>query len=314
MYLREYDPEGNPGLTAYLEWMAGRSGRALDPQEPFAARFTLSVGGLPQARAVELPVRFWADGANWYVESDHYRACLARSEGGQLRGLWAPGQERSIVSQARTYTDQGLLGLVYDSLGGEQKATGSTSGEFESDCWIEPGPGELRVRFRGYMRVDQMFRSLASPRIQVETVWHFTGGPRIGVEHRARAMIQPRGQDKGFLSQVLSVADVRSWRAKTGAEEQAGAPATDGAGRIMQTRETGGDLDYVELAAQSGTLRLDNLRPWGDGPQNVFLLRERDRANYVVFLAMLDGTPTDFDARWRGYAYDLAVTGPAAGQ
>lgn len=309
MYLREYSPDGRAGLTTYLAWMAGRSGHKLDPQEPLAMRFRLKLAAEPEGHAVKLPVRFWADGANWYVENDHYRVCLSRADGGRLRWLFASGKADSIISATDTYTDKGLLGQYTDPLGRQTPAKGTIHGDLEPDCWIEPDTEELTIRFQGYMRMAQMFRTLTSPRIQHETVWHFTGGPRISVQHRVRVMIPPRGKNTGFLAQTLRVPDVTGWEMRVGDRVYTGSPQEDGVGRVIESKRVGGAVGLIRLTGAHGTLLLENLQPWGEAPQNAFLLRERDRPDYVVFLAMLDGEQTEFDARWRGFAYDLSVSG-----
>ncbi|MCD6351434.1 MAG: hypothetical protein J7M26_04855, partial [Armatimonadetes bacterium] len=305
IYLREYAPDGKAGLTSYLAWMAGRQGRELSPQKPFLLRFRLRVGPPPQPRSVKLPVRFWADGARWRVENRYWSLALARNEGGQLRTLQPAGGEATVLNLAYTYTDYGILPMATDPLGRKYKEVGTTRKDPEPDCWIRPSPDELQVHFRGLMRRQRMFRSLASPLIQYELVYHFTAGPRVRVEHRVRAMVQPRGDTKAFLAQVLPVPAVRQWRAKVAGQELSGAPDSDAAGRVIESRKLGGPMESLRLDTAAGTLVLDNISSWGEAPQNLFLVRHRDRPDYVIFLAMLDGVPAPLDARWHGVAYDL---------
>ncbi len=263
----------------------------------------------PQPRPVKLPVQFRADGANWYVQSKHYRVCLARSGGGELRGLWTARGEQPIIEHARTYTDYGILADSTDSLGRKSRTTGSTEQDLEPDCWIEPGEGELRLRFCGYMRQAHRWRNIVSPRVQYETVWHFDGSPRIKVEHRARPLIAPQPQCKAFLAQVFSVPETQAWQATAGGRGYSGGADQDPSGRVLQSKLIGATVDNMELTTARGKVRLEHLRGWGETPQNVFLLRSADSPTYTMFLAMLDGQPVDLDARWRGYAYDLVVRG-----
>lgn len=307
IYLREYLPDGRPGLAAYLAWMEGRTGRELSPQRPLKVAFRVLVGREPLARRIALPVNFWADGSNWWVENGHYRVCIGRSSGGQLRGAWAASGKEPILGSAMTYTDYGILPDSADSLGNRHRTMGSTSADLEPDCWIEPSLEELRLHFRGYLR-EGAWTTIARPRVQYETIWHFTGGPEILVEHRVRPLIEPRPAARAFLAQTLKVPQVQGWEAIVGGTAYTGRPDTDPANRVIQSAVIGGAAEKFTLTTARGKVVLGNLKPWGEGPQNCFLLKSND-GSYTIFLAMLDGQPVDLDARWRGYSYTLEVTG-----
>jgi hypothetical protein len=308
-YLREYAPDGRPGLTFYWAWMEGRRGHAYGPAHPWEARFCLLVDRAPEPRTPSLPVRFWADGANWWVENRYYRLCLGRSQGGQLRGLWVAGQTQSLVEQARTYTDYGLLPDLTDSLGRKMRAVGSSERDLEPDCWLDADQQELRLHFRSYLRWGP-YCQVADPRVEYETVWHLTAGPTIRVQHRARPLVAVRPQQRAFLAQTLSVPAVQRWQVAWAGRSVAGGPGQDKPGRVWQSAASPGPLQHLEITTGRGRLRLGNLQPWGEGPQNVFLLRSGEGDSYVIFLAMLDGQPVDLDARWRGYSYELTVGAP----
>jgi len=307
IYLREYLPDGRPGLGAYLAWMEGRSGRELTPEKPLRARFRVLVNREPLPRRVLLPVNFRADGSNWWIENQHYRCCIGRSAGGQLRGLWVAGAKEPILGPAMTYTDYGILPESVDSLGNGSRSMGSTQSDLEPDCWIEPGPKELRLHFRGYMR-EGAWVTIAYPRVQYETIWHFTSGPRIGVEHRVRPLVDVGPETRAFLAQTLRVPELVGWQAVVEGKAYEGRPASDPAERVWQSAAAGGPVERFVLTTARGKAILDGLKPWGEPPQNCFLLKGGD-GTYVIFLAMLDGQPADLDARWRGYSYTLEVSG-----
>jgi hypothetical protein len=206
-----------------------------------------------------------------------------------------------------TYTDYGILPESVDSLGNRNRSMGSTQSDLEPDCWIEPGPKELRLHFRGYMR-EGAWVTIAYPRVQYETIWHFTSGPRIGVEHRVRPLVDVGPETRAFLAQTLRVPELVGWQAVVEGKAYQGRPASDPAERVWQSAAAGGPVERFVLTTARGKAILDGLKPWGEPPQNCFLLKGGD-GTYVIFLAMLDGQPADLDARWRGYSYTLEVSG-----
>ncbi|MBC7287210.1 MAG: hypothetical protein H5T86_04020, partial [Armatimonadetes bacterium] len=306
VYLREYAPDGQPGLTAYLSWMEGRSGRTLDPQRPFSVRFRLYVDKQPAPRTIDLPVKLWAEGANWYVQGDGYTACIGRSAGGQLRALWGQS-DQPLLADAQTYTDYGILEMATDSLGNKVKEIGSTLVDFEPDCWIVASPDALTLRFRGLMRDRGAWQNLVNPRLQHETVWTFRDSPRIHIEHRVRVLTVPLPETRAFLAQVLNLPAVSRWRIEAGEKSAAGDPARDGAERIWESARVGALPHGFAFQTPAGSFRIENISPIGQRPQNVFLLRQRGSNRYMLFLAMLDGQPAVLDAAWRGVSYDMVA-------
>lgn len=307
IYLREYAPDGRPGLTAYVAFMEGRHGHSLSPDKPFTLRFRLLLDSEPRPRKLRLPVVLRADGANWYLEGAGYALCIARSSGGQARWLAPMPHRRPVCGKMYTYSDHGIFDQWTDSFGRKLRVTGSTDGDLEPDCWINPSVGELRLRFRGYMRQAGNWRNIASPRVEYETVWHFDRSPRIRVYHRARPLTTPRHGRKAFLAQVIELPRVRRWAVLARGKALSGSPKEDQAGRVIESRRIGRTVDGFTIDTQTGRFRLQGLRAWGEAPQNVFLLRVRDRPDYRIFLAMLDGQPVDLDARWRGFTYELVA-------
>jgi hypothetical protein len=305
VYLREYAPDGSPRLAAYLAWMEGRAGRELSPDHPFRLRFRLLLDREPRRIRPAMPVALRSDGANWWVENGHYRACIGRSAGGQLRALYARGSTVPAAERAVVYTDYGILPDGADSLGDRMATRGSTEADLEPDCFLEWDARELRMRFRGYMR-EGSWTTLTSPRVQYETVWHFGSGAAIGVETRSRVLAELKTGQRAFLAQALQISGTLRWRAEVGGRQLSGAPGTDAADRLFQTLALGAPLGALALHTRAGDVILRNLRPWGEAPQNVFLLHGGGES-YTAFLAMLDGQPVDLDPRWRGFRYDLEV-------
>ena len=308
-YLREYGPDESPGLAATFAWMEGRHGRALSKAEPFRLDLDLYTDSEPRWRyTYTLPVRFHTEGANWYAENDHYRAVIRRSKGGELTSLCLPGSDKSVVgAPAFTYTDFGLLGKGGDSMGTLSNTVGTSAGDLEPDCWVEGNPTELRLHFRSYLR-DTSWAGVTSPRIEYETIWHLSASPRIHVEHRVRPMVGNGPPTAAFLAQVLPLPAVSSWTAVAEGTAYSGSPAKDPPARVIESSRLGKPISSFAITTAAGKLHLDDLKPWGEGPQNVFLLRSGDGPTYSLFLAMLSGAPVPLDARWRGFSYDLSVT------
>jgi hypothetical protein len=286
--------------------MEGRHGRALSPERPFTLGLRLALDSPPSRRGLNLPVRFHTEGANWIAENNHYRAIVRRSKGGQIAWLGLPGADKSVLSAPFTYTDFGLLGQTTDPLDNKSNIVGTSAGDLEPDCWLDPARDELRLHFRGYLR-DTSWSSVTSPRIEYETIWHLSASPRLHVEHRARAMVGNGPLTSAFLSQVIPLPAVSSWSATAAGKTYTGAPDRDPPARVLESARLGRPISSFAITTAAGKLLLDNLKPWGDAPQNVFLLRSGDSPDYSLFLAMLSGDPVPLDARWRGFSYDLSV-------
>ncbi len=306
IYLREYAPDGKPGLSAVFAGADARWAHEFSPDRPFRVRVRLSVDREPAAQPIALPVRFRTEGANWFIENQYYRVRIRRSRGGNLRALHIAGQAQPVLTDGRTYTDYGILGQRRDPLGNAYRVAGTNDNDFEPDCWITPGNDRFELRFRGRMRQRGRERDLVQPRIEYETVWTFTDTPVIRVAQRARPLVPPEPGIKAFLAPVFRLSGITGWRSgNPDGTTEYGAPDLDGSGRIWVF----GPLSHTGPAIQFsvGPQRIDfeHIEPWGAPPQNIFLTRTRDRNVYTLFFALLDGQPTQLDARWRGITYRI---------
>ncbi|NOY81617.1 MAG: hypothetical protein GXP31_11530, partial [Kiritimatiellaeota bacterium] len=313
IYLREYAPDGTPGLSAVFAGADARWAHEFSPDRPFRVRVRLTVDREPAAHPVSLPVRFRTEGANWTVENDYYRVRLRRSRGGNLRWLEIAGHAQPVLTDGRIYTDYGILGQRRDPLGKAYKVAGTNDNDFEPDCWITPGDDRLELRFRGRMRQRGRDRDQVHPRIEYETVWTFRDSPVIQVAQRARPLVPPAPGVKAFLAPVLRAPETTGWRAaRPDGTTEHGGPDRDGTGRIWVFGPLSDKGPTLELRAGSSRVVLDRFEPWGAAPQNIFLTRGRDRTDYTVFPALLDGQPVELDARWRGVSYriDTKPKGP----
>jgi hypothetical protein len=111
-----------------------------------------------------------------------------------------------------------------------------------------------------------------------------------------------------FLAQVIPLPAVSSWTAIAADKTYTGGPAHDPPARVLESAHIGKPISSFALTTAGGKLHVDNLKPWGEAPQDVFLLRSGDSPSYSLFFAMLSGAPVPLDARWRGFSYDLSVT------
>ena len=307
-YLREYGPDESPGLAATFAWMEGRHGRALSSERPFTLALNLLPDREPARVAPTLPVRFHTEGANWIAENDHYRVAIRRAKGGQITSLTLPGSDKSVTGDtASTYTDFGLLGKTGDSMGATSNLVGTSANDLEPDCWLDPAPDALRLHFRSYLR-ETSWGGIVSPRIEFETIWHLSASPLIHVEHRVRPMVGNGPPTSAFLAQVIPLPAVSSWTAIAADKTYTGGPAHDPPARVLESAHIGKPISSFALTTAGGKLHVDNLKPWGEAPQDVFLLRSGDSPSYSLFFAMLSGAPVPLDARWRGFSYDLSVT------
>ncbi len=267
-------------LTAVMAWR--------DPDAPYGPpgdAFSFRIAPYSMLRNWD---RAWAVvkpvGGGWEFQNASY--CLRLGRSGALTELRTKGDNPQVIVRG---------GDVYTDGGFTRDRTRFSAGddvEAYSRMWQE---GEsTHMHFEGQLRGFGRF-DLLRPPIDYVMDYEFGNGPSFRMNCAIKPQAAPRG-DFAFLSAMLPLPQMRSFRFATGERTPAEGDIGDGSARVGQTAllETPALPDKVTIEGETGRLLdLTQIEYGGQRvPQNVFIHGQN------LFFAWEDGEPSNSAGQW----------------
>ena len=311
--LKERDGD-REGLTAWLRLMGGDHAVSLPAGQTaeWAQTITVGTGGEASWRRLlepkpDGPVSLHTEGSCYIAANSHYELWLVRGHGGAIPRLICRATGANMVSGCRIYTDYGIYPDTTDPLGQKHRATVLSAVDPEPDMTVREGPEGLELGLEGCLRnSDWDGRSAAWPPTRYRFTYRMDASPRIRVTCAIRTdMALP--QAKAFLAQTISLPRMSAYAVTAaGGAERGTAPF--GPDRLWQSVERGLAERPSAVVADQQAGSLHALAGLAARPalQKLFGSHAVGAAG-TLFMAFLDGQPSDLQPEWREITYDLIV-------
>ncbi|MBM3497043.1 MAG: hypothetical protein FJX74_00070 [Armatimonadetes bacterium] len=313
------------GLHARLLWADGSKPLTLRRGEVYELSYALEVLGsggddieavaAAGASATGIPLR--TEGSRYIVETPEYRAVIGRSQGGSLENLTLKAAGADAVRGTNVYSDYGIYADWTDPSGNKHRTNALSQLDIECVPTIERGPDRLHLTFEGVFRdASWSGRPIPEPRTQYRVAYEFTDEPFVSVECSARPQMT-KAQVQAFLAQTLGLPNAGPWAVYRGEPP-----------RLIALGKSPGPGDRVWQSATEPLTDADRPRLFFEAPgpqcvefsgfagleevQNLFYLQ--GKVDSTLFVAFLDGQPTDLAPRWRTVRYRITLHRGALGE
>lgn len=295
LYLRERMKE--EGFHFVLALADGKRSWGIAPGESYETGYSLVVGRgslpLPKEEEDEMP-RVTCDGADYLIETSRYQARLSRRNG-QVNSL---GQiKASPLQGAEIYSDRGIYGEFYDSLGNAFSLLGTSNSDPEVEIKLERVKEKLLVATHSFLREGNSgWNNVARPLVEYQVRYEFSqASPYI----KAEIMVKPslEKEASAFLAQRLNFQGITD--CLINGEEV----SLSNTGRVWESRNYGIREANMVLLGEGKEVRLANVEIPQDG--NLCIYNSGD-GNITVFFAFMDGE-AKIEPRWYAFSYEMGM-------
>jgi glycosidase len=287
------------GFHFLLAMADGKRGWKISPDMKYELRCSLFLGKgklPPLKEAQNLLPKIECDGADYIVETKDYRAEVTRRSG-QLKSLVSRGQ--SLLQGGEIYSDKGIYGEFYDSLGNAFPLVGSSNNDPEAETRFLKTGNSLTLAVHSFLReANSGWNNFARPPVEYEAIYEFSNSiPYIKTSVQVRTFVEK--ETTAFLAQRLNFKGITSCIVN-GKE----IPLSQ-TGRVWESRNFKLNKVNLELKGKERKVEIRNVEiPNGS---NLFIYNSGE-GNIIVFFAFLDGE-AKIQPRWQKFSYEIEVTG-----
>ena len=297
LYIRERIED--LGFHFLLAMADGKRGWKIAPGEKYEIDYSLLLGkgelSIYWERENLLP-KMECDGADYIVETKNYRATVTRRSG-NLKSLFFKGQ--SLLQGGEIYSDKGVYGEFYDSLGNAFPLIGTSNNDPEAEIRFLRTGESLSIAVHSFLReANSGWNNFARPPVEYEAIYEFSdSSPYIKTSVRVRPFVEKEAV--AFLAQRLNFQGVIS--CTVNGEE---IPLSQ-TGRVWESRNTKLDKVNLELVGRDEKVEIRNVEiPNGS---NLFIYNSGE-GNITLFFPFLDGE-AKIQPRWWKLSYEIGVKG-----
>jgi len=295
LYIREKIEDF--GFHFLLAMADGKRGWKISPDMKYELGYSLFIGKgeLPPFKESEnLLSKMECDGADYIVETKNYAATVTRRNG-NLKSLVL--KKVSLLRGGEIYSDKGIYGEFYDSLGNSFPLVGSSNNDPEAEIKFGRMKEALTIAAHSFLReANSGWNNFARPPVEYEAIYEFSdSSPYIKTTVQVRPFVEK--ETIAFLAQRLNFQDIVSC-VVNGKE----IPLSQ-TGRVWESRNSKLDKVNLELIGKEGKVEIRNVEiPNG---ANLFIYNSGD-GNIALFFAFLDGE-ANIQPRWQKFSYEIGV-------
>lgn len=295
LYIRERIKEG--GFHLLLAMADGKQGWKISPEEKYEMEYSFLVGKGPLPLVEEIRnamPRIMCDGGDYKIETTHYKAVLSRRNG-QINSIRKG--ENTLWRGAEIYSDKGIYGEYFDSLGNAFPLVGTSNNDPEAEIRFSKEKDNLLIATHSFLREGNSgWNNVARPLVEYRVKYEFKeGDPYI----RAKIMTRPflEKEAGAFLAQRIDFQGI------TGCSVNGEGLSLSNLGRLWESREKGIKVANIVLSGKDGEVRISNIRIPEGG--NLFIFNSGE-GNITIFFAFMDGE-TKIEPRWLEFSYEMGV-------
>lgn len=295
IYIRERIRE--EGLHLLMAIADNKQSWRIFPGEKYEMEYSILVGKktLPLfgTSLAEKP-KVICDGADYQIETTKYMTKLSRRNGqinfGGLGGskLW---------KGAEIYSDKGIYGEYYDSLGNAFPLIGTSNNDPEAEIKFGREKGRLVVTTHSFLREGNSgWNNVACPLVEYNIKYEFQDETPYA---KVRVMVRPflERETTAFLAQRIDFQDVSFCIIN---EERI---SLSEKGRVWESRSAGINRVSVTLVGNNEEVRLSHIKvPEGGN----FFIYNSGSGNITLFFAFMDGK-TKIEPKWLEFTYELGL-------
>ncbi|MBC7326780.1 hypothetical protein H5T87_01525 [bacterium] len=292
IYIRE--KLRDEGFHILLSMADGRNGWKIAPGEVYEMRYSILIGkgGIPIGEpGKDLPL-LTCDGANYLIETSHYKAVLSRRNG-QVNNIISRG--KSLLQGAEIYSDRGIYGEYYDSLGNAFSLIGTSNNDPEVELAFQKEDGKIRIITHSFLREGNSgWNNVARPLVEYQAEYEFKDkSPSIGAKIKVRPFVEK--QTTAFLAQRLDFKEIKACYAE-GQEI-----SLQQTGRVWESRNYQLEKANIILRGDKAKIELKVTKIPEGG--NLFIYNSGN-GDIIVFFAYMDG---DFNIspKWYEFSYEM---------
>ncbi len=294
IYIRErIEDEGFHLLLAMAD---GKGSWRITPGERYEMAYSLFVGRgkLPLVKEEKEMPKIICDGADYKVETSLYKAFLGRRNG-QVNSIIS--KRGSLLKKAEIYSDKGIYGEYYDSLGKAFPLVATSDNDPEAEVKLTKEKSKILIATHSFLREGNSgWNEVARPLVEYQTRYEFNeASPYI----KTKVAVRPFTERKtvAFLAQRLDFEGITSCLVNG---EEISLSEKE---RVWESKNRRIKVADVELVGEKEKASFKNVEIPDGG--NLFLYN-LGGGNIVLFFAFMDGE-TKIEPRWYEFNYDMGV-------